>query len=61
MTGISVDALPLEAKLVDAMRDGLAVFDSSGNLVRWNSSARAITGWTPGEAAQRGIAALRRA
>jgi len=40
------------------MRDGLAVFDADGRLVRWNSSARAITGWTPGEVAQRGLAAL---
>ncbi|MGH2472897.1 MAG: hypothetical protein ACRDG6_10910 [Candidatus Limnocylindria bacterium] len=40
------------------MRDGLAIFDRDGNLVRWNSSARAITGWTPGEAGQRGLAAL---
>ncbi len=40
------------------MRDGLAIFDSAGKLVRWNSSARAIIGWTPGEAAQRGLAAM---
>jgi diguanylate cyclase (GGDEF)-like protein len=55
---VPVDTLPLEAQLADAMRDGLAVFDQGGNLVRWNSSARAITGWTPGEAGQRGLAAL---
>jgi diguanylate cyclase (GGDEF)-like protein len=58
VTVTPTDALPLEVQLADAMRDGLAVFDPSGNLVRWNSSARAITGWTPGEAAQRGLAAL---
>jgi len=57
-TVIPVETLPLEAQLADAMRDGLAVFDPSGRLVRWNSSARAITGWTPGEAGQRGLAAL---
>ncbi len=58
VTVIPTDTLPLEAQLADAMRDGLAVFDPSGNLMRWNSSARAITGWTPGEAGQRGLAAL---
>jgi diguanylate cyclase (GGDEF)-like protein len=58
MTLASKVTLPLEFQLVDAMRDGLAVFDPAGNLLRWNSSARAITGWTPGEAGQRGIAAL---
>ena len=36
-----MDALSLEAQLVDAMRDGLAVFDGKGNLVRWNSSGDA--------------------
>jgi diguanylate cyclase (GGDEF)-like protein len=50
--------LPLEALLVDSMRDGLAVFDPAGQLVRRNSSARAITGSTPGQAAQRGLEAL---
>lgn len=58
VTAIPNDTLPLEAQLVDAMRDGLAIFDPEGNLLRWNSSARAITGWTPGEAGQRGLAAL---
>ena len=58
MTTISNDTLPLESQLVDAMRDGLAIFDPAGNLLRWNSSARAITGWTPGEAGRRGLAAL---
>lgn len=58
MTVTPNETLPLEAQLVEAIRDGLAVFDPSGNLVRWNSSARAITGWTPGEAGQRGLEAL---
>jgi diguanylate cyclase (GGDEF)-like protein len=58
VTVIPLETLPLEAQLADAMRDGLAVFDAAGKLVRWNSSARAITGWTPGEAGQRGLAAL---
>lgn len=58
MTTVPINTLSLEAQVVDAMRDGLAIFDPAGNLVRWNSSARAITGWTPGEAAQRGLAAM---
>jgi diguanylate cyclase (GGDEF)-like protein len=48
----------LDSQLAEAMRDGLAVFDPSGRLVEWNSSARAITGWTPGAAARRGLAGL---
>lgn len=47
-------ALPLDAQLIDAMRDGLAVFDTAGRLVRWNTAARAITGWTPGRVTQLG-------
>ena len=60
MTTTPNDTLPLEFQLVDAMRDGLAVFDPAGNLLRWNSSARSRDGRRGGRAARDRRAAARR-
>ena len=43
----------LAESTVDAMRDGLALHDATGNLVGWNPAAERITGW------RREMAALR--
>lgn len=40
------------AALVDQTRDGLAIFDGAGRLVRWNAAAAAITGWRADDAAR---------
>ena len=36
--------------IVDAMSDGLAVFDDCGDLVGWNPAAEALTGWSHADA-----------
>jgi putative nucleotidyltransferase with HDIG domain len=39
--------------VIDAMTDGLAVFDDGGELISWNAAAEAMTGWSRGQARKR--------
>ena len=39
--------------LLDAMGDGLAVYDGEGRIVHWNRRAQELTGWSREEAAVR--------
>jgi diguanylate cyclase (GGDEF)-like protein len=44
--------------LLDAMGDGLAVYDGGGRLVHWNRRAALLTGWTREQAQQRRLDTL---
>jgi diguanylate cyclase (GGDEF)-like protein len=45
--------MPLLDVLLDAMGDGLAVYDAAGLLVRWNRRAAELTSWTAEQAQER--------
>lgn len=47
--------IALQLQLLQRMRDGLAVFDESGEIRLWNSAAAVITGWDPRQALQNDI------
>lgn len=51
-------AAALFAAVTAATRDGVAILGPSGELLLWNASAVAITGWSMVEAASHDLAQL---
>lgn len=47
--------IALQLQLMQRMRDGLLLVDSSGEIQMWNAAAAVITGWNAHEARDRGV------